>query len=269
MNDFKSHLNNPKVGQLVKNTNSNCKHYGSEGFIVNVNELPQDSGITACYCCTNDGKNWKSGDVLEKTLDQLSPLGLNLKESDLKVSKNLLYHSKKSIPINENLFRIGSDSWFSLIKETRELAYSGKYFPTLKESFLLFCTDLGEFGFFEGKKVPLDFPMLSEWDRSSLINENEYKGRKVKLNKPMKGDSKKYKVYVKNDKGNVIKVEFGDVKGGLTQKISDPKARSAFSKRHNCDEKDDKTKPGYWSCRLPRYWKELGFKQPSNPNAWW
>jgi len=68
---------------------------------------------------------------------------------------------------------------------------------------------------------------------------------------------------VKNDKGNVIKVEFGDTTG-LTAKINDPDARKSFVARHKCDQKKDKTKPGYWACRLPMYAKALGLKGGGN-----
>ena len=93
------------------------------------------------------------------------------------------------------------------------------------------------------------------------IEEAKYKGKEVNLNKPMRSSGpKKYKVYTKNAKGNVIVVNFGDAKGGLTAKINNAKARKAFSDRHNCPAKKDKTKAGYWSCRLPRYASLLGLK---------
>ena len=84
--------------------------------------------------------------------------------------------------------------------------------------------------------------------------EAEYQGRKVKLNKPMQGDVKKFKVYVKNKKGNVIKVNFGHggtSAKGKTMRIrkSNPKARKSFRARHNCDNPGPKTKARYWSCR--------------------
>jgi len=104
---------------------------------------------------------------------------------------------------------------------------------------------------------------------TSDINEAEYRGRKVKLNKPMRGDVKKFKVYVKDPKtGNVKKVNFGHggtsakKAGQKTMRIrkSNPKARKSFRARHKCDQKKDKTQPGYWSCRLPRYASLLGLK---------
>ena len=84
--------------------------------------------------------------------------------------------------------------------------------------------------------------------------EAEYQGRTVKLNKPMRGDVKKFKVYVKNKKGNVIKVNFGH--GGTSAKRktmrirkSNPKARKSFRARHNCDNPGPKWKARYWSCK--------------------
>jgi len=93
-----------------------------------------------------------------------------------------------------------------------------------------------------------------EFINDGKLNEAEYKGRKVKLNKPMQGDVKKFKVYVKNDKGNVIKVNFGhggsSAKGKtLRIKKDNPEARKSFRARHNCDNPGPKTKARYWSCR--------------------
>ena len=89
------------------------------------------------------------------------------------------------------------------------------------------------------------------------VNEAEYQGRKVKLNKPMRGDVKKFKVYVKNPKGNVVKVNFGH--GGTSAKAageetmrikkSDPERRASFRARHNCDTPGPKTGARYWSCK--------------------
>ena len=92
-----------------------------------------------------------------------------------------------------------------------------------------------------------------ELDKDISLREAEYQGRKVKLGKIMQGDVKKFKVYVKNPKGNVVKVNFGqggDAKGG-TMKIrkSNPKARKAFRARHNCDNPGPRHKARYWSCR--------------------
>jgi len=75
-----------------------------------------------------------------------------------------------------------------------------------------------------------------------------HKGKKVKLNKPMRGDVKKYKVYVKNDKGNIVKVEFGDP--NMEIKRDNPARRKNFRARHNCDNPGPVWKARYWACRF-------------------
>tara|TARA_B110000503_G_scaffold141687_1_gene235948 strand:- start:437 stop:1354 length:918 start_codon:yes stop_codon:yes gene_type:complete len=102
----------------------------------------------------------------------------------------------------------------------------------------------------KAKKVLLNVPMES-------VNEAQYQGKEVPLNKPKRGGSKKFYVYVKNNKGNVQKVSFGGTTG-LNVKIDEPGARASFAARHQCDTKKDKTKPGYWACNIGRYWKSLG-----------
>jgi hypothetical protein len=79
------------------------------------------------------------------------------------------------------------------------------------------------------------------------IDEAEYQGRKVKLGKPMQGDVKKFKVYVKNPKGNIVKVNFGDP--DMKIKKSNPARRRSFRARHNCDNPGPRHKARYWSCR--------------------
>ena len=79
------------------------------------------------------------------------------------------------------------------------------------------------------------------------LDEAEYQGRKVKLGKPTRGDVKKFKVYVKNPKGNVVKVNFGDPNSKI--KKSNPARRRSFRARHNCDNPGPRTKARYWSCR--------------------
>lgn len=79
------------------------------------------------------------------------------------------------------------------------------------------------------------------------LDEAEHKGRKVQLNKIMKGDVKKSKVYVKNEKGNVVKVEFGDP--NMTIKKHIPARRKSFRARHRCDNPGPRTKARYWACK--------------------
>jgi hypothetical protein len=81
----------------------------------------------------------------------------------------------------------------------------------------------------------------------STLEEAEYQGRDVKLGKPMQGDVKKFKVYVKNPKGNVVKVNFGQK--GMNIKKDNPGARKSFRARHKCDQDKPRTSAGYWSCR--------------------
>jgi hypothetical protein len=104
----------------------------------------------------------------------------------------------------------------------------------------------------DGKEVPNCVPL-----EERILQEAEYQGRKVTLNKPMAGDVKKSKVYVKNDKGNVVKVNFGHggtsakSKGEKTMRIkkSNPERRKSFRARHNCDNPGPKWKARYWSCK--------------------
>ncbi len=71
---YQSHTDEPVEGDVVVNTNANCKHMGSEGIVVSIEELPSDQGKVIEYECTNDGPTWAIGDVLSKTMDQLEPL---------------------------------------------------------------------------------------------------------------------------------------------------------------------------------------------------
>jgi hypothetical protein len=98
-----------------------------------------------------------------------------------------------------------------------------------------------------GKQVPNCVPKNEDLNEWGEITEKDDKSGK-ELNNPTKGDVKKYKVYVKNAKGNVVKVEFGDP--NMEIKRDDPARKKAFRARHNCDQKKDKTTAGYWSCKF-------------------
>jgi len=177
---------------------------------------------------------------------------INLFNNFKPISENLKYHVDNNLPVLENVFRPGSTSFFEIIKEARELFDNKEVELCGIDKILFETTDLGKFELFEGEMVPLDLPL----EFIEEINEAEYKGKKVSVGKPMRntGSGKKYYVYVKNPKTKkIIKVSFGDVKGGLSAKVSDPKARKAFSSRMNCPAKKDKMTPGYWSCRSNRY----------------
>jgi hypothetical protein len=109
----------------------------------------------------------------------------------------------------------------------------------------------------EGIKLELegmleDFELnLNEISNLSMLNEAEYRGKKVTLNKPSRGDVKKFKVFVKDPKtGNVKKVNFGDPNAEIRR--DNPEARKSFRARHGCGTKraSNKTKAAYWSCRM-------------------
>jgi hypothetical protein len=298
------------------------------------------------------------------------------------LTEGLRYHLQTGTPLYENIYRPGSEAYFTTIRQARLLMNEGVLQDLCFEDIeLLFETEVGEYGEFEGRKVPLDFPMIEEisfvipdaeatwqqasinpqiqkmgeeqWKKlsdiskasggfgytakytdidpvlpdpagdttvtfsddaqiqmpvvlkyeeagevkyeivagedvlSSLVNtgrdndpdiwvvditsealtEAKYKGKEVALNKPKRGGPKKFYVYTRNPKtGKIIKVNFGDT-SGLSAKINNPEARRNFASRHNCATKKDKTKAGYWSCRLPRYAKLLGLK--SNFGGFW
>mgnify|MGYP003624725090 FL=1 len=178
------------------------------------------------------------------------------------LSEGLKHHLDANKPLTDHLYRAGSTAYFNLWAEARSYYSRGIIDITNEDDLAVLTeTNLGHYGMFEGKKVPLDFPMEDE-------SIDEAKNDNKKLNKPTRDSSggKAYKVYVKDPKtGNIKTVRFGS--GGLRAKINDKKARNAFAARHKCSTKKDKTKAGYWSCRLPRYAKLLGLK--SNFGGFW
>ena len=178
--------------------------------------------------------------------------------TNVPVSDELGYHLDNGIAIGESVFRYGSDKFFALINEVKKLHTKGLIKLNENDEFIV--KDLtNEYVKINDDKFKMDF--IFESTESETINEAEYQGKKVELGKPKRGGSKKFYVYVRNPKtGKIKKVSFGAKSGGgnLAVKLKDPKARKAFADRHNCEQKNDKTKPGYWACRLPRYAKLLG-----------
>jgi hypothetical protein len=196
------------------------------------------------------------------TCDSKRPVVLNESIAPKEIlSEGLKYHLDNARPLTEHVYRAGSDSYFNLWAEARAL-YSRNIIEVQGDDLeVLTETDLGHFGLYEGKKVPLDF-VFEEQE----LNEAEKK-KNPPLGKPKRGGSKKFYVYVRNPKTKKIKkVSFGDT-SGLSAKINNPEARRAFAARHDCKNKKDKTKASYWSCRLPRYAKLLGLK--SNFSGFW
>ena len=172
------------------------------------------------------------------------------------LSEGLNYHVSKAIPLTENIYRAGSEKYFQLWREARDLYVRDLLEVQGDDLDIILETDLGYTGLYEGKEVQLDF-----------IFEAEYQGKDVELGKPKRGGSKKFYVYVRDPKTKKVKkVSFGDTTG-LSAKINNPEARRAFAKRHDCANKKDKTKASYWSCRLPRYSRLLGLK--SNFSGFW
>jgi hypothetical protein len=269
----------------------------------------KDSCNCGCHTCENVGN---TGVVLNESLVKKDIL-----------SENLRYHVDNKLPLTENTFRYGSRSFLNLWSEARYLYLREIIHVNDDDKEILLETNLGEYGMYEGKKVPLDLPMLEEdeekrldgrgwpvkfsgedgnikanpsitdpsprWDmirritgigktEEEAFNDLQQKWEEYKktgisetekektppIGKPKRGGSKKFYVYVR-DKGKVKKVSFGQV--GMSAKINDPKARRAFAARHDCANKKDRTKPSYWSCRLPRYAKLLGLK--SSFSGYW
>jgi hypothetical protein len=217
----------------------------------------------------------------------------------VETTPGLDYHLKHNLPLSENIYRYSSDSFIQLFTEARLLHRDGNLHLCEEDRVLLEETDLGQYGQYEGQRVPLDLPMLevgdtiecekcdhswevrpedthpalchncgydnerNVYDMKALeawksMQEAEYQGKQVQLNKPKRGGSKKFYVYVNNPKtGKVKKVYFGDTTG-LSVKIDDPKARHAFAARHKCATERNKLSPNYWGCNIGRYWKSLG-----------
>lgn len=173
-------------------------------------------------------------------------------------SESIQYHVSNDLSILESIYRPGSTAHLDILVEARLAFDSGKMRFSGIDQKLLSETELGSVGFYRGRKVILDLP-LEELE----LNEE----KKPRLNYPKRGGTKKYHVYVRNPKtGRIMKIAFGDVHGGLTAKVSNPKARKSFAARHNCAEKKDRTKAGYWACRINRYAHLWGGK--TYPGYW-
>ena len=210
-----------------------------------------------------------------------------LKEHKEILSEGLKFHLIENIGIENNIYRPGSSKYFSLFREVRDLSELGLYNLNPAERYFINETSIGEWGFYNGALVPLDYPIL-EGDESlkpsialEVLEEkrkrkkkkstkkkksgNLYKGKKVELNKPRRGGAKKFYVYVKNPKtGNIKKVQWGAK--GMSVGISDPKRRKSFAARHRCHLTKDKTTASYWACRTGRYPHLTGGKKKY---TWW
>lgn len=197
------------------------------------------------------------------------------------ISEGLQFHLIEEIGIEHNIYRPGSSKYFDLFNEVRKLSEEGLYELNIIEKYFINETDIGEWAFYEGEMVPLDFPILEgdltldigilmekrkrKSKKKKKLSGNIYKGKKVKLNKPKRGGSKKYYVYVKNPKtGKVKKVSWGAK--GMSVGIHDPARRKSFAARHKCTTTKDKTTARYWACRTGRYPHLTGGKKKY---TWW
>jgi hypothetical protein len=175
------------------------------------------------------------------------------------ISPFLEYHINNNLSVAESIFRPGSQAHLDLLSETRSLFESGKIRLGIEDSNLFLETDLGQFGEYLGQTVPLD--LVLEIDQIAETKSSP------ELGVPKRGGPKKYHVYVRNPKtGKIQRIVFGDVHGGLTAKVSNPKARKSFAARHNCKEKNDRMTAGYWACRINRYAHLWGGK--TYPGFW-
>lgn len=166
------------------------------------------------------------------------------------LQRALVYHLENKIPFTENVFRPQSEMSDTLFTEAKYLYETGQYQTEDWFERELLESDIGEYGIYEEKAVPLDMPLVEEAD--------------VELNKPKRGGPKKYYVYVKDPStGNVKKVTFGDTTG-LSAKINNPEARKNFAARHRCSDQNDKTTAAYWACRLPRFASSVGLSGGGN-----
>jgi D-Tyr-tRNAtyr deacylase len=187
--------------------------------------------------------------IVRRTLEDLVNHPMRLKE-DVKISDHLRYHLDKKIPLSETVFKEYSQSFINLINEVRKL-YNNDSIDLSHEDRCIVESDLAKKILLEnGQVVYLEVPVEDE----NFLSEAEYQGRKVQLGKIMQGDVKKFKVYVKNDKGNVVKVNFGfggkSAKGKrMVIKKNNPQRRKSFRARHNCDNPGPRWKARYWACR--------------------
>lgn len=163
------------------------------------------------------------------------------------------------------VYRPFSEAFFQKIKEMKQRV------GTLNEGIVPFDrftrealeTDIGEFDLYESVLVPLDIPIPEDVHFELFESKKLPKG--AKLGTPRRGGGGgggKFHVYVRDPKTkNVKKITFGAK--GMSVGINNPKRRKSFVARHNCEKANDRTTASYWSCRLPRYWKQLGLKKTS------
>jgi hypothetical protein len=212
----------------------------------------------------------KSSKRKSKKNESLNINRMVITENRTIISEGLRYHLDNQIPLLENVYRYGSESYFNLINEVRNLYNEGKVDLSFMDEELI-KTDIGKKVVFEGKEIWLDIPM----EDNEILSEAKFRGKNVKTSSPQRSSSggKAYRVYVsgcakktKSNPSGVKQIRFGS--GGLKAKLTQPDRKKAYNARHGCSKgrHNDKCKAGYWSCRLPRYAKKLGL---SGGGTWW
>tara|TARA_Y100000591_G_scaffold331287_1_gene364719 strand:- start:865 stop:1479 length:615 start_codon:yes stop_codon:yes gene_type:complete len=192
-----------------------------------------------------------------------------IKDKNNILSEGLRFHINENIPISTNIYRRGSEKYFDLLNETRSL-YNEGLIELNHDIDKMYISELevGVFDMYEGNLVPIDYPMYED---EELFLEAKYKGKKVKIGKAgaKKIGNGKACVYVYTGKKNkdgtrkVKKVTFGsEMPTAMGDSEEHRKRRKSFGDRHQCSKKKDKTKPGYWSCRLTKLFGR-------NIPGWW
>ncbi len=215
-------------------------------------------------------KGYKPKKRKSKKNESLNINRMVLSNYDVMISEGLQYHLDNQIPLNENVYRYGSEEYFNLINEVRSLYKEGKIDLSIMDEELV-NQEIGQKGLYEGEDVWLDIPM----EEIEVLTEAKFRGKNVKTSSPQRSSSggKAYKVYVsgcsaktKSNPSGVKQIRFGS--GGLKAKLNNPDAKKSYNARHGCSKgrHNDKCKAGYWSCRLPRYAKKLGL---SGGGTWW
>jgi hypothetical protein len=171
---------------------------------------------------------------------------------EVSLEEAVQYHLDNNISITENVFRPGSDMFFKLIGEAKRLYAEGNYTPVDEYEQDLLKSDIGEKAMYEGQEVMLDFPFIEE-----MNEEDETGGHGI--GKPFRSGGGGA-VYVKNEKGNVIKVNFSQ--SGMKKRYNEPGRVRSFVARHHCLTNKDRTSASYWACRYPRYFSDSG-------QTWW
>lgn len=179
---------------------------------------------------------------------------LHYGEKEPSISEGLRYHIDRELPLMESVYRIESEAWLNMVNEARDL-WERNIIDLNEDDLFLISTDAGRIGEYEGERVLLDVSFYEE-----DVDEAEYRGKDVNLNKPFRtpGGPRKFAVYTKNDKGNVIKVGFGQP--GMRVNNDDPEKARSFQKRMRCDNPGPRWKPRWWACNVARYRKLLGIK---------